>query len=95
MYSGREIDSVLRKKGFLRVLDGDHIHYYFVSSDGKKSTIKTKISHGMDGSTVSVGLIVKMAGQLHLKKKQFLDLIDCRLSEDQYRKILRTQGFSV
>lgn len=94
-YSGREIDSALRKKGFLQERDGDHVHYYFVSSDGEKSTIKTKMSHGMSGSSLGPSLVSRMARQLFLTKDQFLDLIGCRLSEEGYREILRKKKFSV
>lgn len=33
-----------------------------------------------------------MAKQWHLKKAQFLDLLDCSLNQDQYEKILQNQG---
>ena len=89
--SGREIDSALRRKGFIRETDGDHIHYCFISNTGEKSTIKTKISHGMT-STINADLISKMARQLHLTKRQFLDLVDCNLSEEGYRIIIHTDG---
>jgi hypothetical protein len=92
-YSGREIDSALVKKGFRREIDGDHIHYCLMSRAGKKSTIRTKISHGMMGDSLSADLTAKMARQLHLTKRQFLDFVDCHLSEDHYRKILNTKGF--
>jgi hypothetical protein len=82
---GREIDTALRKKGFLRELAGKHIHYYLIDH----SEIVTHMSHGMMGSTINVDLIGKMARQLRLTKTQFLDLIDCRLSEKEYRQILQ------
>jgi len=92
---GRSIDSALRKKGFLRESDGAHVHYYLLRSVGEKSMIKTKISHGMMGSMISAKLIGEMAHQLHLTKKQFLNLIDCALDERNYREHLRSQGFIV
>jgi len=81
---GRDIDSALRKKGFLRDTSGDHIFYFF----GKTRIIKTKMSHGMLGSSIGAGLIGDMAIQLHLSKKQFLDLIDCNLDADGYQAII-------
>ncbi|MDR0328601.1 MAG: hypothetical protein LBI05_09940 [Planctomycetaceae bacterium] len=59
--SGRIIDSALQRKGFLRVSVGDHVHYYFLRRNGERSSIKTKMSHGMLGSTISVKLIGDMA----------------------------------
>jgi hypothetical protein len=91
--SGRSIDSALQRKGFLRVSEGDHVHYYFLRRNGERSSIKTKMSHGMLGSTISVKLIGDMARQLHLTKRQFLDLIDCPLDEEGYRQILQDTDF--
>ena len=85
---GREIDSALCKKGFRRQTGGDHICYFLVDDDGKDTDIKTKVSHGAMGSTIGANLISRMARQLHVTKKQFLELIDCTLNEEGYREIL-------
>ena len=81
---GRDIDAALRKKGFHRSVSGDHIFYHFGDTD-----IRTKMSHGMMGHSLSADLISRMARQLRLTKKQFLDLIDCTLDEEGYRAILQ------
>ena len=86
--SGREIDSALIKKGFLRVHDGDHIRYRYYGSDCDNPLARTKISHGMMGHSIGAKLLSEMAKQLHLTKKQFLDLIDCTLDEEGYRGIV-------
>jgi hypothetical protein len=86
---GREIDTALRKKGFRHAKDGDHLWYYFQDSQGEDSHVMVMVSHGMMGSSLSAGLIGKMARQLHLTKSQFLELIDCTLDEEGYREILR------
>jgi hypothetical protein len=52
------------------------------------SEIKTMMSHGMMGSSLSADVVSKMARQLHLSTTQFLALIDCTLSEEKYRDIL-------
>ena len=93
--SGRKIDSALQKKGFLRDSDADHVHYFFLHGNGDHTQIKTKMSHGMGGSTLSAKLISDMAKQLHLTKKQFLDLIDCPLDEEGYRQVLRDASVDV
>ena len=87
--SARDIDRALRRKGFRREMDGKHIHYFFSESDGTKSGIFTLMSHGMGATTIGNPLISLMASQLHLTKRQFLDLIDCTLDEEGYRNILR------
>ncbi len=92
---GRDIDAALRKKGFRRDADRDHVYYFLTDSDGNDVGVKTKISHGMMGETLSADLISKMARQLHLTKAQFLELIDCTLDEAGYREILERQGLAV
>ncbi len=88
---GMDIDSTLRKKGFIRERDGKHIRYFFPSVP----RIRTMMSHGMMGSTLSAKLISDMAKQLRLTKAQFLALIDCTLSEEGYREVLEKQGLAV
>jgi hypothetical protein len=87
---GRDVDAALRKKGFRCNAKGDHLFYYFSGA-----SITTKMSHGMMSSSLSADLISRMARQLHLTKKQFLELIDCTLTEEQYRNILSEQDVGV
>ncbi len=88
---GRDIDVALCKKGFRRVLDGKHIRYFF---NGNQN-IRTMMSHGSMGETLSAKLMSDMARQLRLTKAQFLAFIDCTLSEEGYREALETQGLAV
>ena len=88
---GRDIDAALCKKGFRRDTDGKHVQYFFVGF----SEIRTMMSHGDMGATIGANLIAQMARQLRLTKAQFLALIDCSLSEEGYRTILKDQGFGV
>ncbi len=90
--SGREIDVALRRKGFYGTTDSDHRWYFLPRENGDGYLVRTKMSHGMMGQTVGVELIVLMAKQCRLTKKQFLSLIDCPMSEPEYREILRRQG---
>ena len=57
--------------------------YFFADT-----TIKTKMSHGILGKTIGSPLISQMARQLRLTNSQFLGLIDCTLSEQDYRTII-------
>ena len=84
--SKRDIDAALCKKGFDKSLKGKHIFYTLSDSD----EIKTMVSHGAMSATLNVDLISRMSRQLHLTKKQFLELVDCTLDEDGYREILST-----
>ena len=85
--SGREIDSALRRKGFRRERDGKHVHYFFVENP----MVVTHMSHGMMGSSIDANLMSRMARQLHLSRKQFLNFIDCLLDAASYRVILLEQ----
>ena len=87
---GREINAALCKKGFRQEIDGDHICYFL---NGAK--VKTKISHGMMGRTLGPELLSLMSRQLHLDKTRFLDFIDCKVSEEDHRTILREQGEAI
>jgi hypothetical protein len=87
VFEGRQADAAFRRKGFIRDISGDHFWYLFPNQNGLGILTQTKISHGMMGSTLSASLINKMARQLHLTKNQFLDFIDCRMSEKEYRTL--------
>jgi len=89
---GRDIDAALRKKGFRRDSGGKHIWYYFRDVDGDDSGVKVMVSHGMMGSSLSSKLIGDMARQLHLTTRQFLALIDCTMTEEEYHVILQNEG---
>jgi hypothetical protein len=85
--SGRAIDAALRKKGFVRSVDSDHVVYRLFSTD-EELLARTKMSHGMMGSSINASLISVMARQLYLTKDRFLELVDCSLNEEGYRRIL-------
>ena len=76
-------------------MDGKHIWYYFQDSQGEDSSVKMMMSHGVFGETIGAPLISQMARQLRLTKTQFLDFIDCTVSETDYRDILREQDETV
>jgi len=84
---GRDVNAALCKKGFRRVVDGDHVCYEYPDSD-----VRTKVSHGMLGRTIGRELLGKMAKQVHLDFPQFLELVDCPLSKENYQTILSELG---
>lgn len=86
------VESALLSKGF-RKSDGDHHYYHYYSLENKKSSVFTKTSHG--SRELSDDLISKMAGQCKLKKSEFVLLVDCPLSRNDYEKRLIEQGFVV
>ena len=84
----RDVLNGLGKKGF-RLSEGNHKYLIFYFN-GKKSPIRTKISHG--GKEIDDSLINLMSMQLKLEKTKFVDFIKCPLTQDDYLKELEAQG---
>jgi predicted RNA binding protein YcfA (HicA-like mRNA interferase family) len=84
----KDVAQNLRRKGF-KLDEGDH-HFYRLFVDGKNTGIRTKISHAE--KEVHDGLLAQMAKQTKLVKKEFLELVDCPMTVDQYLKLLRERG---
>ena len=82
----KEVERILLKKGFTLEKGRDH-NYYFIYKNGKKTKINTKVSHGSH-KDISDGLLNKMMKQMQLSKTEFNDYFDCRLSGDDYIKVL-------
>lgn len=83
----RQVESSLSAKGFI-IANTDHTCFIYHTKDGLKSRIKTKTSFGARPKQIAGDLLGKMARQCQLNKKQFLNLIDCPLSQEDYEKIL-------
>jgi predicted RNA binding protein YcfA (HicA-like mRNA interferase family) len=79
------VETSLERKGFLRS-PGDHRFFTYYSKAGKKTIVFTKTSHG--SREIGDHLIAQMARQCKLNKGQFVDLIECPLSRDQYEDVL-------
>jgi predicted RNA binding protein YcfA (HicA-like mRNA interferase family) len=84
----KDVAAGLAVKGFVR-REGDH-HFYSLLVGGKKTGIITKVSHGE--KEIHDGLLAQMAKQTRLVKKDFLDLVDCPLSAEDYLRKLRDGG---
>ncbi len=84
----QEIASALTGKGFRRS-QGDH-EFYFFYVYGKKTSIRTKISHG--ATEYGDSLLAKMSRQLHLVRKEFDQFVDCEKTEKEYVEHLVKSG---
>lgn len=84
----KTLTSNLCKKGF-RIVENDHT-YFVLYIDGKKTSVKTKVSHGEN--EISDGLISKMAKQTFLSVKEFCDFAECKISEKEYVNKLKQDG---
>ena len=89
IYSRSEIKRGLTSKGFIRSTN-DHEYLRF-RLDGRTTHIKTKVSHGSGSKDVPIGLLKKMAEQCSLSLREFRDLVECPLSEEEYgRRVKNT-----
>jgi hypothetical protein len=89
--AGLEKSSVmdaLRKKGY-REESGAKDHHSFVYYNGtQKTTVRTKTSRSSKIRTLDDSLVGKMAKQCHLSKNDFVRLVRCSLSGEEYRLML-------
>lgn len=86
-----KVESGLLKKGF-QESEGDHHYFIYFTQDGKKTGVKTKTSHTKKMKDIPDNLLGQMAKQCYLAKQQFLDLIDCPLTQEDYEKILQVKA---
>jgi predicted RNA binding protein YcfA (HicA-like mRNA interferase family) len=77
----------LKKKGFVEC--NTHHKYYEFVHEGKV-ILHTKVSH--NGQDINDYLISQMKSQCMLSKQEFLDLVNCPLSLEEYVKILKNKG---
>lgn len=85
-----DIESALSSKGFV-AKGGDHTFYIYHSIEGKKTTIKTKISRGSGYKVYTTPLLSAMAKQCKLTNGNLLKFIDCTISQQNYEEILSNQ----
>jgi hypothetical protein len=84
----REIKAGLAAKGFL--IDQQRRHVVFVYKDlqGRTTTARTLLSHGAGGNDIGDNLLGQMARQVGLDRKDFLRLIDCPMSREDFDVIM-------
>jgi predicted RNA binding protein YcfA (HicA-like mRNA interferase family) len=84
----RDVIAALTQKGF-QAKENDHtfLHLFI---DGRKTAVYTKVSHGE--KEIGDRLLGLMARQIRLSRREFLDLIECPLSQDAYIVLLRNKG---
>jgi hypothetical protein len=80
-----DVVDALARKGF-RKEGGDHEFFIYWNLKGKKTIRKTKVSRGSSYRDISDDLLSKMAKQVGVTKKSFLDLIDCTLDQIGYER---------
>lgn len=91
VFKASKVRRSLEKKGFIEE-NNHHKMFFLYNDEGKRLPISTKMSH--NGQEINDYLISHMAKQVCLNKEQFIDLIECPLSKEQYIGILRSKGIS-
>ena len=90
----RDRDSVetgLKAKGF-ELTPGKHRRWTLWTLDGRKTQVHTMTSHGSGYKSLDDSLLGQMARQCRLSKSQFLDLVDCPLSRQDFESVLKDKG---
>ena len=85
----RVIENSLLDKGFR--VDSTHHEMFWLYFNGKKTSIRTRLSHGKE--EYGDKLLGRMAVQLKLRRKQLDLLIDCPLDGEGYAQILTDAGY--
>lgn len=86
-----KVQENLPKKGFVETRDRNHIFYHF-HYEGKKTHIRTHVSHGSKYKTLGNDLVSSMAKQCKLTTKLFRGLAECSVSHDDYVEVLKGSG---
>jgi hypothetical protein len=82
----RKVKNNLQRKGFIEEQGAKHIHYIFVHKGIE--ICRTKMSR--NDQDLNDYLLSKMQKQLKLDKiRDFIRLIDCPMSEEEYIDILK------
>ena len=86
-----KVESALRKKGFEQT-SGDHRFFVYVTLEGRRTTVRTKTSHTPKMKEIPDNILAQMSKQCRLKKSDFLQLVDCPLTREEYERRLRDRG---
>jgi hypothetical protein len=84
----KDIDNRLKRKGF-KEEKRDHT-FYFLYYNNKKTSVYTKISHGI--SEYGNNLLTQMAQQLSLTNSELNKFLDCPLSYENLIQILKIKN---
>ena len=82
------MQKALLAKGY-RQHDGDH-HYFFFFHNNRKTSIRTKVSHGI--REYGGSLLGKVRQQMKLVGRELDQYFDCDMSTQQYGDLLTKRG---
>jgi len=85
----RIVEQGLLNKGF-QLSNSHHRFFVYYTQSGSKTAVRTRTSQG--GTELDDYLLGQMAKQCKLSKSDFLQLVDCPLSQDAYESRLSSAG---
>ena len=88
----RDIQRGLSRKGFEEYEQRNHTHYYYINLKGNKKSVNTHVSRGTKHKSVGAENLGKMARECEVSMRDFLGLIDCPLSQEDYEEKLKEKG---
>lgn len=88
----RDVQQSLSRKGFEECQSPHHTHYIYYTAGGQKTPVKTRVSRGSNYKSLGDDLLGQMAKQCKLTKADFINLVDCPLSREEYEKRLVQNG---
>ena len=88
----KDIAAPLLKKGFIVKTKGHHAQYY-LHVGGKKTHIKTYLSHGTGSNEYGTQLMKAVKKQLCFRDDRDAErFLDCPMDGEEYVALLRKQG---
>ena len=78
----------LTRKGFRREQRTKHTFFIYYDKDDKKAGISTFVSRGSGHKSLGDTLVQTMAQQCGLTQAQFVELVDCSMSRDDYDRLV-------
>lgn len=84
----RALGDALESKGFAR--SNTHHQIFWLVVDGKKTAIRTRLSHG--AREYGDALLGAVANQMRITRADLRRFVECELSGEQYLAMLRAAG---
>ncbi|MDA8122380.1 MAG: hypothetical protein M0Z38_07425 [Deltaproteobacteria bacterium] len=84
----RAIRAALLSKGF--IADETHHEMFWLVVDGRKSSIRTRINHGV--AEYGENLLSLIARQVGLSNKELYSLVDCPMDGEKLKRLLVERG---
>ena len=84
----RQIRGALCAKGFLE--DQTHHSLHWLVVGGQKRSVRTRLSHGL--REYGDELLGRMARQMHLRRRELDEFIECPMTREVYVRLLIDRG---